>query len=259
MVAGLERFREFFQDDSDQYVLIGGIAAMYWLSEAGLQPRATKDLDIVLIIETLRKEFLRRFWKFVKSGGYSSRHKGTGDRAYYRFSQPTAEDYPFMLEIFSRMPEGLDMEGAPTIVPIPGGQGASSLSAILMDDGYYGIVRNNVRNENGLSLLTPEGLILLKARAWLDLSRGKAEGQKVDSRNIKKHRTDVFKLSLLLPKAQTTSVPRGVYADLHKFLSHFPVDAPEWTSIRQSSGIGDQMPQPAELLDLLERHFIPVD
>ena len=257
MVAGLERFSEFFRECNDQFVLIGGVAAMHWLSEANLQPRATKDLDIVLILESPRKEFQRRFWDFVKDGGYSNRRKSTGDRIYYRFSLPSEEDYPYMLEIFSRMPDGLDMDGAPAIVPIPGDEAISSLSAILMDDGYYEIVRKNVRDEGGLPLLTPEGLILLKARAVLDLSNRKDQGQDVDSRDIKKHRTDVFKLSLLLIPDTPMFIPRSIHKDLLEFLHRFPADSPEWKSIQESSGIGNRMPPPLELLDILERHFVP--
>ena len=53
MVRGLERFREFFADYSDRYVLIGGVAAYLSMEEAGQAFRATRDLDIVLIVEAL--------------------------------------------------------------------------------------------------------------------------------------------------------------------------------------------------------------
>jgi hypothetical protein len=39
----------------DQYVLIGGTAATLAMEEAGLEFRATKDLDIVLYIEALKR------------------------------------------------------------------------------------------------------------------------------------------------------------------------------------------------------------
>lgn len=48
MVRGLDLFRETFAAYADQYLLIGGTAASLTMEDAGLQFRATKDLDIVL-------------------------------------------------------------------------------------------------------------------------------------------------------------------------------------------------------------------
>ncbi len=70
MVKGLDIFREFFSELTDNYILIGGAACDEQMSEAGLTFRATKDLDIILIVEALNKEFVTAFWKFVKSGRY---------------------------------------------------------------------------------------------------------------------------------------------------------------------------------------------
>ena len=259
MVVGLERFRDFFLDYGDQYVLIGGVAAMHWLEEAGLRPRATKDLDIVMLVEAGRTGFQRRFWEFIRNGGYGSCQKSTPDRNRYRFLAPAADDYPVMLEIFSGKPDGLDLAGMPAIVPIPGDEDASSLSAILMDESYHKIVKENVRTENGLSLLGPEGLILLKARAWLDLSRRLDMGGRVDRRDIGKHRTDVFKLALLLGGDNAVPVSRTVHADLLEFLGHFPPASPEWQNIRQSVGMGSRMPPPEVLLNAIKRNFAPID
>ncbi len=236
MVKGLDRFKESFLGESDQYVLIGGVAAMHWLEQASLQARATKDLDIVLLVEARRSGFQQKFWDFVRAGGYDNRQKSTGDRVYYRFSHPHEEDYPYMLELFSRKPDDLDMTGAPEIIPIPGEDDVSSLSAILMDDAYYKIVRDNVQEEDGLPMLRPEGLILLKARAWLDLTERRDQGG-VDSRDIKKHRTDVFRLSQLLTPAEPVSVPANVHEDLLRFLDHFPEDSVDWIGISQALGV----------------------
>lgn len=255
MVKGLDRFKESFLGESDQYVLIGGVAAMHWLEQASLQARATKDLDIVLLVEAGISGFQQKFWDFVRAGGYDNRQKSTGDRVYYRFSHPHEEDYPYMLELFSRKPDDLDMTGAPEIIPIPGDDDASSLSAILMDDAYYKIVRDNVQDEDGLPMLRPEGLILLKARAWLDLTERKDQDGKVDSRDIKKHRTDVFRLSQLLTPAEPVSVPASVHADLLLFLDHFPEDSNDWLGISQALGVKAEG-FPAATRDVLMRAFL---
>ncbi len=254
MVKGLDRFKESFLGESDQYVLIGGVAAMHWLEQASLQARATKDLDIVLLVEARRSGFQQKFWDFVRAGGYGNRQKSTGDRVYYRFSHPHEEDYPYMLELFSRKPDDLDMTGAPEIIPIPGEDDVSSLSAILMDDAYYKIVRDNVQEEDGLPMLRPEGLILLKARAWLDLTERRDQGG-VDSRDIKKHRTDVFRLSQLLTPAEPVSVPANVHEDLLRFLDHFPEDSADWVGISQALGVRTEG-FAAATLNVLRRAFL---
>jgi hypothetical protein len=53
VVKGLDVFQNHFARYADQYVLIGGTAATLAMEEAGLEFRATKDLDIVLHIEAL--------------------------------------------------------------------------------------------------------------------------------------------------------------------------------------------------------------
>lgn len=57
MVKGLGLFRQHFADCANQYVLIGGTAATLAMEGAGLDFRATKDLDIVLHIEALTASF----------------------------------------------------------------------------------------------------------------------------------------------------------------------------------------------------------
>jgi len=53
MVRGYEVFRTHFADFSDQFVIIGGTACSIVLEGAGIKFRGTKDIDIVLCIETL--------------------------------------------------------------------------------------------------------------------------------------------------------------------------------------------------------------
>ena len=60
MVKGLAKFREQFRSHAGQYVLIGGAACDLLMEEAGLEFRATKDLDIVLSVEALTVRSRRR-------------------------------------------------------------------------------------------------------------------------------------------------------------------------------------------------------
>lgn len=81
MVRGLDVFREHFAGHADQFVLIGGTAATLAMEEAGLEFRATKDLDIVLHIEALSPSFGEVFWRFIEAGRYEIRQASdTGRR-----------------------------------------------------------------------------------------------------------------------------------------------------------------------------------
>lgn len=100
MVIGLDRFKEHFSQFADRYVLIGGAACFVNMDAAGLQFRATKDLDIVLCIEALDDEFVGAFWQFVRDGAYEIQQNSEGERQFYRFQKPATDGYPVMLELF---------------------------------------------------------------------------------------------------------------------------------------------------------------
>lgn len=58
MVKGIDIFQEYFNEYTDQYVLIGGAACSVSFEEQDINfGRTTKDLDIVLIVEAQTKEF----------------------------------------------------------------------------------------------------------------------------------------------------------------------------------------------------------
>jgi hypothetical protein len=219
MVKGLDLFRERFAGLSNQYVLIGGTAATLAMADAGLDFRATKDLDIVLHIEALTPAFGSAFWDFVEKGGYEIRQASdTGKPVLYRFQKPTSSGFPAMLELFCRAPEGIQLAEGAHLTPIPFDEAAASLSAILLDDEYYAFIVKGSRSIDGLPWIGAEQLIPLKACAWLDLSSRKAAGEKVDSKDIRKHGNDVIRLSqLLTPDTRISLVPR-IAGDLGKFL-----------------------------------------
>lgn len=54
MVTGIESFKEWFKGNESQYAIIGGTACDILMTEEGLDFRATKDIDLVLIIEAVR-------------------------------------------------------------------------------------------------------------------------------------------------------------------------------------------------------------
>ncbi len=218
MVKGLEMFREHFKGYENRYVLIGGTASTIVMQEAGAEFRSTKDLDIVLFIESLDSAFAARFWEFIEQGKYSFRNKGTGNHVFYRFHSPQKENYPYMLELFSRVPNALlPCKNDSTLTPVPVEEGISSLSAILLNEPYYDFIRQHVSMVGDLPVIGPEILIPLKARAWIDLSGRRASGERIDSKAIRKHRNDIFRLYPLLPGNLSLACPKEVKDDLREF------------------------------------------
>lgn len=51
MVKGIESFKEKFKDYTDCYTVIGGTACDILMTEANQEFRATKDIDMILILE----------------------------------------------------------------------------------------------------------------------------------------------------------------------------------------------------------------
>ena len=56
-MVGINSFKQYFKGFENQYVIIGGTACELLMSNQELDFRATKDIDRVLIVEALSKEF----------------------------------------------------------------------------------------------------------------------------------------------------------------------------------------------------------
>lgn len=219
-IRGLGVFGQHFSDFRDHYVLIGGVASWLTMDGAGQSFRATKDLDIVLVIEALNAEFAGAFWAFIRAGRYAIRQVGGVDGlrpVFYRFQNPEDETFPVQIELFSRTPEGIELPADATLTPIPTDETVSSLSAILLDDSYYYFLLEGRQNNDVLTFIGADRLIPLKAHAWLDLSARKEAGEQVDSKNIKKHRNDVLNLSGQLTD-DVIELPESIHADMRAFL-----------------------------------------
>ena len=216
MVKGIERFREYFRDFTDQYVLIGGAACDISFESNNAYFRATRDLDVVLIVEALTREFGQRFWNFIRDGGYQNRAKSSGTPQFYRFDKPLQESFPSMIELFARTDYILESDGE--LTPIHIDDSVSSLSAILLNDSYYQALLQGRDVIDGFSVLQHSYLIPFKAKAWLDLKARSQRGEHVDSRDMKKHRNDIIRLAgeLVLERCD---LPDEVRDDMEKFIS----------------------------------------
>lgn len=232
MVRGLDRFREHFAGSADRYVLIGGTAASLTMEEAGLPFRSTKDLDILLIVEAVDGAFGALMWEFIELGGYEVRRSSDGQPRLYRFEKPRDGDFPYMIELFSRSPDGFSLDNDAHLTPLPMDGTVDSLSAILLDDGYYDFVMDGRREDRGLSWIEADRLIPLKASAWLDLAAREAAGEKVDSRDIRKHLNDVFRLSQLLSARRSIALPGKVAQQFEEFLARAAQESVDLKSLK---------------------------
>lgn len=225
MVRGLSVFQTWFRGFEDQYVLIGGTAAKITMAEEGLEFRGTKDLDIILHIEMLTPEFGQKFWSFVHAGGYQLQEGETQNKpGLYRFQKPLEDDFPYMLELFSRVPDEVSFATPGHLTPIPFDEQISSLSAILLDEDYYQFVLDGRRNKHGLpSWVGEDRLIPLKAVAWMEMNQRVAKGEVIDSRKINKHLADVVQLSVLLRPGVKIQAPIKVQADMLRFIERVVV------------------------------------
>lgn len=218
MVAGIEKFREHFAEHEDHYAIIGGAACDMLFDAAGLPFRATKDIDMVLCVEVVDPAFGAAFKAFLNAGGYQARERSDGKKEFYRFHKPSDQSFPFMIELFSRKPGTLDLPEDAGLTPIPVEEDIVSLSAILLDEGYYDALQAAKRKLDGVTVIDETLLIPFKARAFLDLTARSEAGEKIDSKNIKKHRNDVFRLVQLLPADASIKLADPIREDLRKFL-----------------------------------------
>lgn len=227
MVRGLEVFRKYFYDYSENYVIIGGTACDIILEDAALMPRATKDLDVVLVIEALTRNFVIQFWKFVKDGEYQQRQRSNNKKEYYRFLNPQNKSFPSQIEIFSRVPDILEIDEASYLTPIPVDEDLYSLSAILVNDDYYDFIVQNSYLLEGVRIANIEALICLKAQAFLDIQERIKNGSIEDNRHLKKHKLDIFRLSVMLKEDMSIRLPDTLNSNLMKFVELIGDDLPD--------------------------------
>lgn len=230
MVKGLDIFRKYFADYEDQYVLIGGAACDIVFESNEVNFRATRDLDMVLIIEALTPEFGERFWNFIVAGKYRNKATNSGKPQFYRFDKPEEDSFPKMIELFCR--SDFELKNAEGVTPIHIDDEISSLSAILLDDDYYKALLDGKVVRSGLSVLRPESIILFKAKAYLDLMERKKAGGTVDSSDIKKHKKDILRIASELMLEKAIGLPVSVNEDIHMFIDSLEQDPFDQNSLK---------------------------
>ena len=248
MVKGLDIFRKYFADYGEQYVLIGGAACDIVFESNEANFRATRDLDMVLIIEALTPQFGEKFWGFIMDGKYRNKATNGGKPQFYRFDKPEDDSFPKMIELFCRT--DFELKEAEGITPIHIDDEISSLSAILLDDDYYKTLLDGKVVKNGLSVLRPEYIILFKAKAYLDLKMRKESGGTVDSEDIKKHKKDILRIAAELMLERVADLPETVDSDVQTFIDSLEQEPFDQNSLKTYGLKND------DVVSLLKRIYI---
>jgi hypothetical protein len=235
-MEGLDKFREAFADFADNYVIIGGTACDITMTNTVVRPRATHDIDMIVIVENMTPAYAERFWQFIREAGYrpEKRKQEVGEPTkyeMYRFLDGKA-GYPEMIELLSKHPDILGEPRGLVIEPIPTGEDISSLSAIIMDDDYYHFTITHSRLTDGIRHADSAALIALKARAYLNLLMEKAEGKHVNTKDIKKHRSDVLKNVVILEDAEVIA-PQSIVNCIKEFVASIREN---WASVADPAG-----------------------
>lgn len=248
-MEGLDKFREAFKDFSDNYVIIGGTACDITMTGTEVRPRATHDIDMIIVVERMTPQYGERFWQFIREAGYrpeKSRVKERESPKYemYRFVDGNP-GYPEMIELLSRHPDALGEPKGLTIEPLPIDGEQSSLSAIIMDDDYYQFTIEHSRLTDDIRHADSAALIALKARAYLNLLQDKQNGKHVNSKDIKKHRSDVLKNVVIMTEDEIPA-PASIVECIKEFVMSIRKD---WAEL--ANPLAKSLDQNNEFVDAL--------
>ena len=220
MVGGLGKFREAFANFSDNFVIIGGTACEEILRDTEMTPRATLDIDIVVIVEKMTHEFGEVFWDFIREGSYQrgKRKNQDGSPKYVLYSFDNGvPGFPIKIELLARHNDVF--ENSTYIEPLPIDGDISSLSSIILEEPFYNLTVSNSFLSEGLRYASPIALMALKSRAYLNLITDKANGKEVNSKDIIKHRNDVIKLAAITPGSEQAEVGKDIIDTINEFTS----------------------------------------
>lgn len=240
-MVGIDKLREYLGGYNANYVIIGGTACNLHLEDADLQGRATKDIDMIVVCEAINEEYVRQFWAFIKAGGYKpcriDIEEGT-KRTFYRFIDPADSSFPAYIELFSRIPDGIQMPEDIHIIHLNMDEEyLSSFSAILMDNDYYNYAISHSKEIEGIQVLDKDALIVLKAKAYLNNKKRKNEGQQVHQDDIDKHKNDIYRLSFLFSGEERYNVSDAIKDDLRDLIEELRSNPISTKSISKAVGV----------------------
>jgi hypothetical protein len=255
-MQGLDKFKEYMSGFRSHYVVIGGMATVMTLKEKGLPARATKDVDMIIICQPETKLYMKRFWEFIKAGGYKLWKPNDNEDThpcFYRFVKPKGKDFPVQIELFSKVPEYVEVPEDMHIVHIPMEGYTSSFSAIIMDEAYYDFAVSHSDILGDIRILKAEALIVLKAVAFLENLRRKEMGLVVNQRDIDKHKKDVYRLAYVFDGSERFEVNDTIKAQLRAFISEVEKSPIDGKNMMRGQGLPAM--EMTEFADLIRNMF----
>lgn len=257
IVDGIGMFERTFSKYKDSFIIIGGAACRATLSEGRYTPRKTKDIDMVLVLEHLDKEFIDAFWSFIKAGHYkcATRKDKEGQKKYVLYSfYDSLLEYPAQIELLSRPVEGLGNPENHNIEAIIMDD-ASYLSAIVLEPDYYDYLIGHTEEKNGLRYASVDSIICLKVLAYLNLREDKRNGKHVNDDDFKKHRRDVVMAAASLAVGDEFAVPGTIRDSISRFIEAVNVDDGVRKSLRETLKLQSESLLD-EYLNMLDESFI---
>jgi hypothetical protein len=216
---------EYMNEYKNDYVLIGGNACALNFELAGVEIRATEDLDIVLLIDDQNEKFYEHLSNFLIEHDYKGKvFKGSNvGGSAYRFirTNSAAVDLPAQIELFSKKPTYFDENESKHlhITPIETPDGISDFSAILLDDHVYDFILKSKIEINDISTVSLECLLGLKSIAWHANEVLLSQGQSKEV-NVVKHPADMLRISGII-EAIDFYYPEMIFKSLTESYTEF--------------------------------------
>jgi len=113
----------------------------------------------------------------------------------------------------------------------------------------YGLVKGR-RLVDGFSVIELETIILFKIKAWLDMKKRKEAGENIDTKDIKKHKNDIFRLLANVSPTSRIESTNDIQNDVVQFIEQIKEDKPDLKNL------GIRNTSLDEMLEILEGIFI---
>lgn len=114
---GIGHFLAHLKGLEDEYVVIGGAAAAILMEQDGLEFRATRDVDLVLLTNA-SPTLKQRITEYVNLERFNKKERTEGTPRYYRFRDPEDATFPEMIEIFARNEQNIEPAEGQYIIPV---------------------------------------------------------------------------------------------------------------------------------------------
>lgn len=247
---GLDHFRDYFKDFEEHYVIIGGMASSVNHDDAGAEFRVTKDIDLVILTND-HTPFLEAIVTYLYAGEYEEIEATETPPRYYRFTKPKLKEFPIILEIFSKNKTELKLRAGQKIIPLSAAE-ENNLSAILLDDEYFNIIKAGAKTtKEGYRITDTQTTISLKATAFREMKERKMAGEKIEDKKIDKHRNDVVRLALILSGEERLVLPASALEDVKSIIEQIELlSEPQLKDISGVKGV-----EKATIIDTLNVVF----